>query len=94
MKNSLKAILFDFDYTLADPSQGTEDSINFALNSLGLPLAPAEAIHRTTGLTLREGFGHLAGPEHGEHCEAFIRLFLFGHYSEDRLTGLVVGRNR
>jgi phosphoglycolate phosphatase len=86
MKNPLKAILFDFDYTLADPSQGSEDCINFALNRLGLPPAPAEAIHRTVGLTLREGFGHLAGPEHGDHCEAFIRLFL--QRADETMIGL------
>jgi phosphoglycolate phosphatase len=86
MKNPLKAILFDFDHTLADPSQGTEDCINFALDRLGLPPAPAEAIQRTVGLTLKEGFGHLAAPEHGEHCEAFIRLFV--QRADETMIGL------
>ena len=38
-----QAIIFDFDYTLADSSRGIAECINFALAELSLPQVPAEA---------------------------------------------------
>ena len=59
---SLQAILFDFDYTLADSSPAVVDCANFALQALGLPPAAPDAIRRTIGLSLAETFVRLAGP--------------------------------
>ena len=54
----IQAIICDFDYTLADSSSGVVACVNEALAGLGLPLASAEQIHATIGLsmphTLRE----------------------------------------
>jgi len=33
MNNHFRAIIFDFDYTLADPSRGVIDCVSFALVS-------------------------------------------------------------
>ena len=46
-RTNRRAVIFDFDYTLADPSQGVAESINFALNGLGLPAASPEQINQT-----------------------------------------------
>ena len=54
-------VVFDFDYTLADSSDGIIDSINYALSNMGLPQAAHDAIRRTIGLSLDEAFVALAG---------------------------------
>ena len=54
-------ILFDFDYTLADSSTGVIACTNFALEALGLPLAPPDVIRQTIGLTLEDAFAHIVG---------------------------------
>ncbi len=47
-----RAVLFDFDYTLGDSSEGIVLCVNRALESLGRPPAPPEAIRPTIGLSL------------------------------------------
>ena len=54
-------ILFDFDYTLADSSTGVIACTNFALEALGLPVAPPDVIRQTIGLTLEDSFAQIVG---------------------------------
>ncbi len=56
-----RAVLFDFDFTLADSSEGIVVCMNHALARLGLPPASADAIRRTIGLDLHTALGILAG---------------------------------
>ena len=49
-----RAVLFDFDFTLADSAEGIVACMNHALGRLGLPPAPADAIRRTIGLDPRK----------------------------------------
>ncbi len=49
-----RAVLFDFDYTLADSSAGAIECANFALRRLGIGEANPERIRHTVGLSLRE----------------------------------------
>jgi len=56
-----QAILFDFDYTLADSSPAVIICANSALQALGLPPAAPDEIRRTIGLSLAETFIRLAG---------------------------------
>ena len=73
---NLQAVIFDFDYTLADSSQGAIECINFALAEMGLNHVSAEAACRTIGLSLSETFLTL-GEHHEQHrCEEFHRLFV------------------
>ena len=73
---NLQAVIFDFDYTLADSSQGALECINFALAEMGLDHVSAEAACRTIGLSLSETFLTL-GEHHEQHrCEEFHRLFV------------------
>ncbi len=70
------AIIFDFDYTLADSSRGGIECIDSALAELGLPAASAEAAKQTIGLSLAEGFRALVGPQPAARADEFARLFI------------------
>ena len=65
-KSPIKAILFDFDYTLADSSRGVIDCIGYALGALRLPPVSEEAACRTIGLSLADTLAALAGPQPAE----------------------------
>ena len=73
---NLQAVIFDFDYTLADSSQGAIDCINFALTEMGLDLVTAEDACRTIGLSLSETFLTLAEHHEPSRCDEFHRLFV------------------
>ena len=72
----LQAVIFDFDYTLADSSQGAIECINFALTEMGLDCVPGEAACRTIGLSLSETFLTLAEHHDARRCDEFHRLFV------------------
>ena len=71
-----RAVLFDFDFTLADSSAGVVVCMNHALARLGLPPAPADAIRRTIGLDLATALGILAGEEWRPREEEFLEHFM------------------
>lgn len=73
---TLQAVIFDFDYTLADSSQGAIECINFALHEMGLDHVSAEAACRTIGLSLSETFLTLGEHHEARRCEEFHRLFV------------------
>jgi len=76
MRHNFHAVVFDFDYTLADSSQGAVECINFALAEMGLAQVSAEAACRTIGLSLHETFLTL-GEDHEPHrCDEFHQLFV------------------
>ena len=88
LPNSFQAVVFDFDYTLADSSQGAIDCINFALTEMGLDPVSDETACRTIGLSLSETFLAL-GEHHEPHrCDEFYRLFI--HRAEQVMAGLTV----
>ena len=68
------AVVFDFDYTLADSSRGAAECIRFALSELGLPQITYEEACRTIGHSLPETFRVLTGRTDG--ADAFARLFV------------------
>jgi len=69
------AILFDFDYTLADSSAGVIECVNASLRELRLPLASPEVIRRTIGMSLPRTFVTVAGEQHAAKAEAFSAGF-------------------
>jgi phosphoglycolate phosphatase len=71
-----RAVLFDFDYTLADSSLGIEDCINHALVAMQLPPVSARTASETIGLSLAETFCRLNGPATPEQCAEFSRHFI------------------
>lgn len=72
----VRAVIFDFDYTLADSSSGVIACANYALTGMGLPAAPDDAIRRTIGMSLPRTLETLAGGERAPRAEEFMRLFL------------------
>lgn len=76
MTSTPQAVIFDFDYTLADSSEGAFDCINFALDEMGLARVSAEAACRTIGLSLHETFLTLGEHHEQTRCDEFHRLFV------------------
>lgn len=72
----VECVIFDFDYTLADSSDGVIDCVNYALNRLGLPTATDDAIRRSIGLSLPHTLVALAGERHADLGDEFMRLFI------------------
>ncbi|MFH1084497.1 MAG: HAD-IA family hydrolase [Chloroflexota bacterium] len=70
------AILFDFDYTLADATAGIIACVAYALERLGLPPVAPAAVRRTVGLPLRETLGALGRPCDEATAAEFTRLFV------------------
>jgi phosphoglycolate phosphatase len=85
---TFQAVIFDFDYTLADSSQGAIDCINFALNEMGLDQVSAEAACRTIGLSLSETFLTLGKHHESHRCDEFHRLFV--RRADEIMVGLTV----
>ena len=85
---TLQAVIFDFDYTLADSSQGALECINFALDEMGLDQVSAEAACRTIGLSLAETFLTLAEHHESRRCDEFCQLFV--QRAEEVMTHLTV----
>ena len=70
------SVIFDFDYTLADSSEGVIECINFALGEMGLDGVSDEAACRTIGLSLAETFLTLREHREPHRCDEFHRLFV------------------
>lgn len=73
MPRRFDAIIFDFDYTLADSSSAVIECANTALRALGLPEASEHDICRTIGLALPETLARLAGEHNRHRAEEFRR---------------------
>ena len=70
-----RAVLFDFDFTLADSSVGIIACINYGLAKLGLPEAPDDKIMKTIGLYIPEALVALAGEEYRPKGQEFFGYF-------------------
>ncbi len=70
-----KALIFDFDYTLGDSTQGIVLSANDALEQLQYDKMSTEEIRQTIGLSLTETFKKLTASEDKEKAEAFANFF-------------------
>jgi phosphoglycolate phosphatase len=72
----IRAVLFDFDFTLGDSSGAIVECIRFALGRLELGPLDLETAHRTVGLPLREVFVTLTGRHEPALADEFLRLFV------------------
>ena len=75
MAGHFRAILLDFDYTLADSSRGIIACFEHAFNALGLPEVSHDDIRATIGLSLTDALVQLAGPLPVVAQEAFQERF-------------------
>lgn len=73
--SAVQSVIFDFDYTLADSSEGVIECANYALARLGLPAAPDDAIRQTIGLSLPHTLTTLAGEQYAELGDEFTEVF-------------------
>lgn len=71
----LKAVIFDFDYTLGDSTDGIAICIRYALSELGFPGPPLEEIRKTIGFSLPEAFVMLTGDRDAAKGQRFSKLF-------------------
>lgn len=71
-----RSVIFDFDYTLGDSTEGIILSVNSALVKMGQKEAGREAIRRTIGLSLQETYTALTGEEQPERREEFRSHFI------------------
>lgn len=71
-----KAVIFDFDYTLGDSTDGIILSVNYALEKMGYEPAERETIRKTIGLSLPETYIALTGDRRVEKGEEFRTYFV------------------
>ena len=68
--------IFDFDYTLADATNGIVESVNYALNMMGLNSESVEDIRKTIGMKLHDTFRTLTGIPDEQAAEKFFSFFM------------------
>lgn len=72
----LRLAVFDFDYTLADSSDGVVDCVQTSQRQMGLAVSAPEPIRRTIGLSVPETLVRLNGEAERGRAEEFARRFL------------------
>lgn len=72
----IRAVLFDFDYTLGNSEEGIILSANYALTQMGHPAASRDAIRHTIGLTLPNTYTVLTGDDTPAKRDRFMALFM------------------
>lgn len=75
-QSNIKAVLFDFDYTLADSSRGVIQCAQGALSAMGYAVPEEEAIAATIGHPLAGTFEILTGESDEGVIAEFRRLFV------------------
>lgn len=71
-----KGIIFDFDYTLGDSTNGIVMCVNYALNFLGYDQSPREKIRNTIGLSLDVTYRTLTNDSTKENAKIFAAKFV------------------
>ncbi|MBI4311329.1 MAG: HAD-IA family hydrolase [Chloroflexi bacterium] len=71
----LRAVVFDFDLTLADTRQGIVQCVNYALEGIGLPEVSYETVAATIGDGHRDRFLLLAGAQHAARFDEYAALY-------------------
>ena len=70
-----KAVLFDFDYTLGDSTKPIVESYTAGLTAMGWPVPEREAVRRTVGYTLEDGYTMLTGDADKDKRKEFFKRF-------------------
>lgn len=70
-----QAVVFDFDYTLGDATEGIVESVNYALKNMGYLPADRESIRKTIGLSLKNTYRELTKDMSEEKGELFAAYF-------------------
>lgn len=70
-----RAVLFDFDFTLADASEAILAGFQHGFSTMGLPAPDPDAVRRTIGIPLEDAFTLLTGHTDAEERQRFRALF-------------------
>lgn len=70
-----QALVFDFDYTLGDSTEGILSSVRYGMERLGHGPMEREAVRRTIGLSLEETYRALTGDSSEGQAEKFAAYF-------------------
>jgi len=68
--------IFDFDYTLADASEGIIKCVNYALGQMGFESKSGDEIRKTVGMTLGDILFTLTGVSDEKSAESFFSHFM------------------
>lgn len=71
----VKAVIFDFDYTLGDSTDGIVQCVNYALGRLGLEIKSVAEIRKTIGLSLKDTYRTLTLRQSEEEAVRFSDYF-------------------
>lgn len=71
----IKAVIFDFDYTLGDSTNGIVLSVNYALEKLGHSVRDITEIRKTIGLSLKDTYTVLTSVSDPDEADQFAKLF-------------------
>ncbi len=71
----VKAVFFDFDYTLGDSTDGIVQCVNYALGRLGLEIKSVAEIRKTIGLSLKDTYRALTLRQSEEEAVRFSDYF-------------------
>ena len=71
-----KAVFFDFDYTLGDATDAIVAGYTYALTQMGWPAPDREAVRRTVGYMLEDGYTMLTGDSDPERKKQLRPLFV------------------
>jgi phosphoglycolate phosphatase len=69
------AVIFDFDLTLVESTEGVTDCANYALQALGLPTVSTDRVRQTIGLTLPHTFHALSGTDDAALMRAYLEHY-------------------
>lgn len=83
---SVRAVLFDFDFTLGDSADAIVHCSRAAFADMGIEPAPAADIRRTIGLTLQHSFRALTGHDDPEAAEEYRRRYVA--HADEVMTGM------
>lgn len=72
----MRLILFDFDYTLGDSTEGIVKSVNYSLERLGYEKCSSDIIQKTIGLSLEETLNSLVNCCSESEKKLFKKYFI------------------
>ncbi|MGC1685288.1 MAG: HAD-IA family hydrolase [Candidatus Acidiferrales bacterium] len=74
-RDGIRSVIFDFDFTLADTSNGIFDCVSTALAAVGATAAERDAVNATIGLPLRDAYTKLTGNADENRQSQFVEHF-------------------
>lgn len=88
-----KAVIFDFDGTVADTGRGVRNSIKYAVGEFGIPVGDEAALDYFIGPPLYESFEHVYGVDSGTAAKLVDTYRVYyadkGIYELDAYPGLL-----